>query len=245
MHDSENAPSDDSQKIAKKFEINRREHQPSIRQHYNVDTCEMVTNDVVYPFSEIYNTYGDELTNAQLLIRYGFLLDNNENDTIAWDKNEVHAASELVLRQKFTQIANVNAGGGDLYSLSTSTDEPNKVLPPGAFERQPVERCSPVTSREDQDSTDYSHGSEHLEAFKAESAEDQVPKMGWVEVLLERLDLVIKRWTGIWDDLRKSELIYFPNDQTDQGKELPVASHGEYIWQETFIGNPVSLNILT
>ncbi|KAF7798011.1 hypothetical protein EIP86_009221 [Pleurotus ostreatoroseus] len=42
----------------------------------------MVSNLPIPPHSEIYNTYGEHLTNAQLLARYGFVLEGNDNDTI-------------------------------------------------------------------------------------------------------------------------------------------------------------------
>lgn len=50
-----------------------------------VDTCEMVSNLPIFPHSEVFNTYGEKLNNAQLLVRYGFALDDNENDCITWD----------------------------------------------------------------------------------------------------------------------------------------------------------------
>jgi hypothetical protein len=60
------------------------------------DTYEMVTNLPIAPSSssnEIFNTYGETLTNAQLLCRYGFVLlegeDVNENDEVAF--GGVHA----------------------------------------------------------------------------------------------------------------------------------------------------------
>jgi hypothetical protein len=37
----------------------------------------------------VFNTYGETLTNAQLLARYGFVLDSNDNDVIAWDLEEL------------------------------------------------------------------------------------------------------------------------------------------------------------
>jgi len=45
----------------------------------------MVSNAPILPYSEVFNTYGENLTNAQLLVRYGFALDENENDCITWD----------------------------------------------------------------------------------------------------------------------------------------------------------------
>jgi len=49
----------------------------------------MVSNIPIPPHSEVFNTYGDTLTNAQLLTRYGFTLDANENDNLTWTIDEV------------------------------------------------------------------------------------------------------------------------------------------------------------
>lgn len=49
----------------------------------------MVSNVEIMPGEEIFNTYGEGLTNAQLLARYGFTLDVNDNDHIHWDLDEV------------------------------------------------------------------------------------------------------------------------------------------------------------
>lgn len=50
---------------------------------------EMVSNAEIPPNSEIFNTYGETLTNAQLLNHYGFILDINENDRLLWSVQEV------------------------------------------------------------------------------------------------------------------------------------------------------------
>ena len=50
---------------------------------------EMVSNTCIPPFSEVFNTYGDDLTNAQLLSQYGFILDMNDNDRVSWTASEV------------------------------------------------------------------------------------------------------------------------------------------------------------
>ncbi|KAF9025013.1 SET domain-containing protein [Hymenopellis radicata] len=49
---------------------------------------EMVTNTVVPADEEVFNTYGEELSNADLLIRYGFMSDVNDNDRVSWDFTE-------------------------------------------------------------------------------------------------------------------------------------------------------------
>ncbi|KIM35326.1 hypothetical protein M413DRAFT_350567 [Hebeloma cylindrosporum] len=50
---------------------------------------EMVSNSGIPPRSEIFNTYGEDLTNAQLLTQYGFILDINENDRLGWTLDEI------------------------------------------------------------------------------------------------------------------------------------------------------------
>ena len=50
---------------------------------------EMVSNTCIPPLTEVFNTYGDGLTNAQLLSQYGFVLDMNDNDRVSWTATEV------------------------------------------------------------------------------------------------------------------------------------------------------------
>ena len=49
----------------------------------------MVSNAYIPPLDEVFNTYGDGLTNAQLLSQYGFILDMNDNDRVSWTATEV------------------------------------------------------------------------------------------------------------------------------------------------------------
>ncbi|KAL1744964.1 hypothetical protein HDZ31DRAFT_37479 [Schizophyllum fasciatum] len=46
-------------------------------------TFDMVTTTYVAPMTEVFNTYGDTLSNAELLASYGFLLDQNDNDHLS------------------------------------------------------------------------------------------------------------------------------------------------------------------
>lgn len=50
---------------------------------------EMVSNSFIHPDTEVYNTYGESLTNAHLLAQYGFTLDVNDNDRLSWSLEEV------------------------------------------------------------------------------------------------------------------------------------------------------------
>ena len=50
---------------------------------------EMVSNTYIHSFTEIFNTYGDDLTNAQLLSQYGFMFEVNDNDRVSWTASEV------------------------------------------------------------------------------------------------------------------------------------------------------------
>jgi hypothetical protein len=61
------------------------------------NTCEMVVNAAIAPGSEIFNTYGAKLTNAELLVRYGFMLDANDNDILTWTVEEIWDAAGATL----------------------------------------------------------------------------------------------------------------------------------------------------
>ena len=57
----------------------------------------MVVNAAVAPDGEVFNTYGAKLTNAGLLVRYGFMLDTNDNDIVTWTIEEVWDAAGAAL----------------------------------------------------------------------------------------------------------------------------------------------------
>lgn len=61
------------------------------------NTCEMVANALVPPGEEIFNTYGASLSNAELLVRYGFMLDVNDNDILSWTTEEIWDAAGAAL----------------------------------------------------------------------------------------------------------------------------------------------------
>ncbi|KAI0080163.1 SET domain-containing protein [Panus rudis PR-1116 ss-1] len=62
------------------------------REGESIDTCDMVTNRPVAAGGEVFNTYGERLTNAQLLVRYGFALEGNENDMVSWQMDDLPPA---------------------------------------------------------------------------------------------------------------------------------------------------------
>lgn len=63
---------------------------PSERRFDALDSdYEMVANAPIPLLSEVYNTYGETLSNAELLCQYGFVLEANTNDTLTWTMEEV------------------------------------------------------------------------------------------------------------------------------------------------------------
>ncbi|KAF5389179.1 hypothetical protein D9757_003496 [Collybiopsis confluens] len=58
------------------------------------DTYDMVSSSHIAPHSQVFNTYGETLTNAQLLVQYGFALDVNENDHISWHFDDLQGFLE-------------------------------------------------------------------------------------------------------------------------------------------------------
>lgn len=56
----------------------------------NHDLCyEMVSNAEILPGEEVFNTYGERLSNAELLMQYGFILDPNDNDVVHLSEIEI------------------------------------------------------------------------------------------------------------------------------------------------------------
>ncbi|KAJ6504744.1 hypothetical protein C8R47DRAFT_157139 [Mycena vitilis] len=61
------------------------------------DFYEMVSNRTIPPNSEAFNTYGETLSNAELLVQYGFILDDNDNDHLTWSFDELAEFTENTL----------------------------------------------------------------------------------------------------------------------------------------------------
>jgi SET domain-containing protein 6 len=76
------------------------------------NTCEMVVNAPIAPGSEIFNTYGAKLTNAELLVRYGFMLDANDNDILTWTTEEIWDAAGATLDDLLPRRWDDHAGYG-------------------------------------------------------------------------------------------------------------------------------------
>ncbi|KAJ7668445.1 hypothetical protein DFH06DRAFT_1321698 [Mycena polygramma] len=58
------------------------------------DFYEMVSNLAIPPNSEVFNTYGETLSNAELLVQYGFILDDSDNDHLTWTFDELAEFTE-------------------------------------------------------------------------------------------------------------------------------------------------------
>jgi len=56
----------------------------------NHDLCyEMVSNTEILPGEEVFNAYGARLSNAELFLQYGFVLDPNDNDVVHLSEIEI------------------------------------------------------------------------------------------------------------------------------------------------------------
>jgi hypothetical protein len=53
------------------------------------DTCDMVMNRTVFPSDEIFNSYDHGLSNANLMMQYGFMLEGNSHDILQWSIAEI------------------------------------------------------------------------------------------------------------------------------------------------------------
>ena len=72
----------------------------------------MVVNAPIASGTEVFNTYGAKLTNAELLVRYGFLLDANDNDTLTWTIEEIWGAAGATLHDLRPRRWDDHAGYG-------------------------------------------------------------------------------------------------------------------------------------
>ncbi|PPQ63763.1 hypothetical protein CVT24_004272 [Panaeolus cyanescens] len=87
---------------------------------------EMVAKAAIPPHTEVFNTYGEHLSNAQLLNQYGFVLDMNENDRISWTLEDILSLIPGISSEGRLKVAvslqkilsEVSAGIRDLLRLS-------------------------------------------------------------------------------------------------------------------------------
>ncbi|KAF8058775.1 hypothetical protein FPV67DRAFT_1428229 [Lyophyllum atratum] len=84
-HDSEGSTNESPAPLLRQGDVTCSSREKEFDSYY-----EMVSNAPVSPNEEIFNTYGETLTNAQLLVQYGFVLDVNDNDRLCWDFIEVY-----------------------------------------------------------------------------------------------------------------------------------------------------------
>lgn len=77
----------------------------------------MVSDIGIAPNSEVFNTFGETLTNAQLLNQYGFVLDVNENDRFEWSVREVFDVVPGERVEQDVEVAILDASKDILGSL--------------------------------------------------------------------------------------------------------------------------------
>ncbi|EAU91699.2 hypothetical protein CC1G_04467 [Coprinopsis cinerea okayama7 len=64
---------------------------------------EMVSVTDIPAVREVFNTYGETLSDAQLLSRYGFVLEANENDRITWNYKEISETFGIDVEKQFEE----------------------------------------------------------------------------------------------------------------------------------------------
>ena len=79
----------------------------------------MVVNAPITAHTEIFNTYGETLSNAQLLTQYGFVIEGNDNDRVTFGK-EVTEIIDVVVESR------IETGWLDLYKGGPETAWPEK-----------------------------------------------------------------------------------------------------------------------
>ena len=99
----------------------------------------MVSNIYIPPLTEVFNTYGDGLTNAQLLTQYGFILDMNDNDRVSWTATEV---LQILGPDQYTD--------GDLNDFLTHLRQAVPLIPTDhvLFEQSQLVYLNPLTMDE-------------------------------------------------------------------------------------------------
>ncbi|KAL5536933.1 hypothetical protein ACEPAF_756 [Sanghuangporus sanghuang] len=171
------------------------------------NTCDMVTNAPILPSTQVFNTYGEHLTNAQLLVRYGFVLDVNENDVIAWSYPNL--CCFVGLFGSSTDIVEKHDDG-----LCTSQ---GRVPTSNIFEGM----ASDARATKERLETSHFH-LKHEDSTQQQTSTDQentvsAPTLG--QFLQRRLEEVLKLWDCENATFADSDLIYLPqNTRTESNK---------------------------
>lgn len=184
------------------------------------NTCEMMANASVPPFTEVFNTYGEYLTNAQLLVRYGFALDGNDNDIISWGLRELLHFASVIMRN----LDEADERCCDEELSSTDRDIGSEISKEEVTNIEGA--AAAAASYERQDIPHYHLGGEAAYGTKGADMndEDQVVKLTLGHILLERLLEVVDLWTCGASAWESSMLVYLPNGQ---GKQCTADSYGE------------------
>lgn len=94
----------------------------------SVDKIEMVSVRPVIVGEEVFNTYGSRLSNAQLLARYGFILEGNEWDTVSWTREELAFDVESEESRADSMVEIEEEVPEELVFSSVSTQSDGRVL---------------------------------------------------------------------------------------------------------------------
>ena len=164
----------------------------------------MVTIASVPPFTEVFNTYGERLTNAQLLGRYGFLLDGNEYDALDWSTREMCGLLPHLVRG-----IRVKIGG-----RSSSADGQTGATSKGAFN---IDAFDPVViEKMQEDVFDPSEdeiasigvSGAHVDLSTTSAMSHQLRDYRPGQVVLDRLTEIVAVWPELDAACSRSTLIY-------------------------------------
>ncbi|KLO19047.1 SET domain-containing protein, partial [Schizopora paradoxa] len=183
----------------------------------NTECCDMVANAAITPHTEVFNVYNDRLTNAQLLTHYGFTLDSNENDVIAWELRSLC----LQVPSLISRLSFENNGGGAVRR--------SEITDIGEIEQAFGDRCTGFGVGIDRNVHENSNGAavgdpfvkETVEERRAEARESDLNVE--TQAFLDRLLEVVAAWPhsgGIW---KSSMLVYDPTDVPQRSIPEPQA----------------------
>ncbi|KAL5531645.1 hypothetical protein ACEPAG_4522 [Sanghuangporus baumii] len=182
---------------------------PSIAADTFENTCDMVTNAPILPFTQVFNTYGEHLTNAQLLVRYGFVLDVNENDVLAWNYSNL-----CYFADSFGSSTDIVEKHDDGSCTSQSRAPASNILEGMASEVRATNECLGTSH----------FRLKHEDPTRQQTSTDQgntvsVPTLG--QFLLQRLEEVLELWDCENATFADSDLIYLPgNTRTETNTRI-------------------------